>query len=32
MGGYIQLYDQATYEAEMAAEIPAGERIDFFKA
>jgi MraZ protein len=31
MGGYIQLYDQATYEAEMAAEIPAGERIDFFK-
>ena len=30
MGGYIQLYDQATYEAEMAAEIPAGERIDFF--
>ena len=30
MGGYIQLYDQATYEAEMAAEIPVGERIDFF--
>ena len=30
MGGYIQLYDQATYEAEMAAEIPPGERIDFF--
>jgi MraZ protein len=32
MGGYIQLYDQAAYEAEMAAEIPAGERVDFFKA
>jgi MraZ protein len=30
MGGYIQLFDQATYEAEMAAEIPAAERIDFF--
>jgi MraZ protein len=30
MGGYIQLYDQAAYEAEMAADIPAGERIDFF--
>ena len=32
MGGYIQLYDQAAYEAEMAAEIPVAERIDFFKA
>ena len=31
MGGYIQLFDQATYEAEMAAEIPADERLDFFK-
>jgi len=32
MGGYIQLYDQAAYEAEMAAELPAEQRVDFFKA
>jgi MraZ protein len=31
MGGYIQLYDQAAFEAEMAAEIPADQRVDFFK-
>ncbi len=31
MGGYIQLYDQPSYEAEMAAEIPAEQRVDFFK-
>ncbi len=32
MGGYIQLFDQATYEAEMAAELPAEQRVDFFKS
>ncbi len=32
MGGYIQLFDQATYEAEMAAELPADQRVDFFKS
>ena len=31
LGGNIQLYDQAAFEAEMAAEIPADQRVDFFK-
>jgi MraZ protein len=30
MGRTIHLYDKATYEAQMAAEIPADEVVDFF--
>jgi hypothetical protein len=30
MGRTIHLYDKATYEAQMAAEIPTGEVVDFF--
>ena len=31
MGPFCLLYDQATYEAEMASELAASERIDFWK-
>jgi MraZ protein len=30
MGRTIHLYDKATYEEQMAAEIPPDERVDFF--
>ncbi len=32
MGRTIHLFDKATYEAQMASEIPADEVVDFFKA
>jgi len=32
MGKTIHLYDKAAYEQQMAAEIPADEVVDFFKA
>jgi MraZ protein len=31
MGKHIHLYDKAAYEAQMAAEIPPDEVVDFFK-
>ncbi len=31
MGKTMQLFDKATYEAEMGREIPEGEVVDFFK-
>jgi MraZ protein len=31
MGPHLQLFDKATYEAEMEQEVPAEQRWDFFK-
>ena len=31
MGRHMQLFDRATYEAQMATELPEGEVVDFFK-
>ena len=31
MGPHLQLFDKATHEAEMAAELPGEERWDFFQ-
>lgn len=31
MGPHIQLFDKATYEAEMEAEVPPDQRWDFFQ-
>jgi MraZ protein len=30
MGRTIHLYDKTAYEAQMAAEIPTGDVVDFF--
>lgn len=32
MGRHVQLFDKATYDAQMASEMSEGEVVDFFKA
>jgi MraZ protein len=32
MGRHIQLFDQATYQAQMTSDLAEGEVVDFFKA